>query len=93
MIYSTESDQVAKARAEELISDIALMPGITGIRVEPYTDNTGDPSLQITFWFDENIKLDDSFMDRFLEFSGKIQTRILHSDLNRFPYTRLERAA
>jgi hypothetical protein len=32
-------------------------------------------------------------MDRFLEFSAIVQTKILHSDLNRFPYKRIEQAA
>ena len=86
-------DQIAKMRAEELISDIPLMAGVNSIKVEPYIDNTGDPSLQLTFSLDRNVLVDDNFVDRFLEFSGVVQTRILHSELNRFPYTRMEQAA
>ncbi len=93
MNYFSESDQLVATKAQELIADIPLMPGITGIRVEPYTDNTGDPSLKLTFWFEKNIELENSFMDQFLKFSGEIQTKILHSDLHRFPYNRLESAA
>ena len=92
MNIAEDDDQIAKTKAEQLIADIALIPGVRGIRVEPYTDYTGDPSLQLTFAISKNIRVDDKeFMAQFLDFSVDVHTRLLHSDLNRFPYSGLER--
>ena len=93
MEYFTESDEMAAAKAQKLIADIPLMPGITGIRVEPYTDNTGDPSLRLIFSMSKDVNFGKDFLAQFREFSFDVQTKILHSDLNRFPYTKLQEAA
>ncbi len=90
MSVATDTEQIAKSTAEELISDIPLISEVSSIKVEPYTDHTGDPALQLTFQVHSDVQLDDDFWNRFLEFSRIVQTRILHSDLNRFPYTSIE---
>lgn len=93
MNVATDNEQVDKAKAEELISTIPLMPEVKSIDVELYTDHTGDPAFRLIFLVRGDVKIDSSFMDRFLRFSAIVQTAILHSGLNRFPYTRIVQAA
>ncbi len=88
-----DTSQLDKAKAEELIAAIPLMPELESIDVELYTDNTGDPAFRLIFRVRRDVKIDEIFIDRFIQFSAIVQTRILHSNLNRFPYTRLEQAA
>jgi hypothetical protein len=93
MSTAIDNEQLDKAKAEELISTVPLIPEVESIDVELYEDHTGDPSFQLIFHVRPEVKIDDAFMDRFLEFSAIVQTKILHSDLNRFPYKRIEQAA
>jgi hypothetical protein len=93
MSPTIDNEQLAKAKAEELISTIPLMPEVEAIDVELYTDNTGDPSFQLLFHVRKGVTVDREFMPRFLKFSAAVQTKILHSDINRFPYTRIVQAA
>ena len=90
-----DTGQLDKAKAEQLISTIPLIPEVERIEVELYTDHTGDPAFQIVYYLRKDVvfELNDELGKRFEEFKGVIQTAILHSDLNRFPYTKLERAA
>jgi hypothetical protein len=89
----TDSEALDKAKAEEIISKVELIPEVESIDVELYTDHTGDPSFQLVFGLRENVHVDQVFMKRFVEFSREVQMKILHSDLNRFPYTRFKRVA
>jgi hypothetical protein len=93
MSTAIDNEQLDKAKAEELISTIPLMPEVESIDVELYQDHSGDPSFQLVFHVKRTVQLDDAFMDRFLDFSATVQTKILHSDLNRFPYKRIEQTA
>jgi hypothetical protein len=90
MSVIADSEEIAKSRAEELISDIPLIQEISSIKIDPYTDHSGDAALQLTFRVRRDVQLDDAFWTKFLEFSRKVQTRILHSNLDRFPYTSVE---
>jgi len=89
----TASEALDKAKAEEIISKVELIPEVASIDVELYTDHTGDPAFELTFWLRKDVASDPEFSLRLLEFSRKVQFKILHSDLNRFPYTKLKRAA
>jgi len=93
MSTAIDSEQLDKAKAEELISTVPLIPEVESIDVELYTDNTGDPSFQLIFHVRQGVSVDREFMPRFLKFSAAVQTKILHSDINRFPYTRIVKAA
>ena len=93
MNISEDQDQIAKAKGEQLISAIPLIPEVEAIGVEPYLDHTGDRALQLTFHLRRGVAVDDAFFEKFHPFKALVQTRILHSDLERFPYTRLEKAA
>lgn len=85
--------QLDKAKAEELIRSIPRMPEVESVSVELYTDHTGDPAFQLVFRVRRDVQVDREFIGRFLEYSAKLQTQILHSELGRFPYTRIEQAA
>lgn len=93
MIITAENEQLDRTKAQQLVYTVPLIPEVESIDVELYTDHSGDPAFQLTFRLRRDITVDDEFMDRFIAFAGQVQTAILHSDLNRFPYTRLERAA
>jgi hypothetical protein len=93
MSTALDNEALDKAKAEELISEVELIPEVKSIDVELYTDHTGDPSFQLVFGLREDVLVDSVFMKRFLQFERQVQTKILHSDLNRFPYTKLKRTA
>lgn len=82
-----------KAAAEKLVASVPLMPEIDSVDVELYTDHTGDPSFQLIFHLKPGVDPTNEFLDRFLDYKEIVQTKILHSDLGRFPYTRLKEAA
>ncbi|HEY1994135.1 MAG TPA: hypothetical protein VGG81_07010 [Edaphobacter sp.] len=88
-----DNEQLDKATAEQLISTIPLIPEVESIDVQLYTDHDGDPSFQLIFHVRREVQVDKAFIRRYVDFTGLVQTKILHSDLNRFPYTRLEQAA
>ena len=92
----TVEDQKAQediAEAERLIADVPLIPELEYTRVELYTDHTGDPSFQIVLRIRSGVDPDPEFIKRLVDFIKSIQIRILHSNLQRFPYTRVEEAA
>ncbi len=92
---STE-DQKALAdvqEAERLVASVPLLPELDSVNVELYTDHTGEPSLQLTFHIRPGVDADKAFIKRFIDFAAVIQTKILHSEIGRFPYTRLLEAA
>jgi hypothetical protein len=88
-----ETNRRVQQKAEQIIASITLIPEIANIDVKPYTDNTGDQALQLSFRLRPGVQVDADFFRRFNDFAGRIQTAILHSDLDRFPYTRIEEAA
>jgi hypothetical protein len=88
-----DTGQLDKAKAEELIATIPLIPEVERIEVELDNDHAGDPSFQLLFHVRREIDVDKTFIRRYIDFAGLVQTRILHSDLSRFPYTRMEQAA
>ena len=89
----TDSEALDKAKAEEIISSIELIPEVESIDVELHTDHTGDPAFRLNFWLRKDVEADRAFIRRFVQFAGQVQDRILHSDINRFPYTRLKQVA
>jgi hypothetical protein len=82
-----------KAEAERLIATVPLIPEVQRIDVELYTDNTGDPAFQLLFRVRADVVVDKDFIKKFNDFAGIVQTKILHSDLHRFPYSRLKQEA
>lgn len=93
MATLAESEALDKAKAEEIISKIELIPEVQSIDVEVYTDHTGDPSFQVVFNLRKGLKHDQAFHERLADFSQQVQIKILHSDLNRFPYPKIRSAA
>ncbi len=93
MKVTEDKDQVEKEKAEQLIAETPLMDGVESISVELRDDSTGDPAMWLVFHLRSDLKVDVPWIQRFNEYSGQIQMRILHSGLTRFPYTRLEPAA
>jgi len=88
-----EHNRQAQEKAEQIVASIPLLPEVDGVDVKPYTDNTGDDALQLVFRLRPGILVDQEFIKRFNEYSGRVQTAILHSGVNRFPYTRLKEVA
>jgi hypothetical protein len=93
MKATEDQDQAEKARAEQLIQETPLMNGVDSITVELGEDHTGDPSMWLVFRLQRDLERDESWIGHFTDYAATIQTKILHSGLTRFPYTRLERAA
>lgn len=89
----TDSEALDKAKAEEIISTVELIPEVESIDVELHTDHTGDPAFRLNFWLRKDFQADQAFIKRFVKFSGQVQDKILHSDINRFPYTRMKQVA
>jgi hypothetical protein len=82
-----------KLQAERAIEETPLLEGVEGVRVELGYDHSGDAALWLIFRLKNDQLFDDDFIGRFIDYSGELQTKILQSGLDRFPYTRLERAA
>ncbi len=93
MSAALDNEQLDKAKAEELISTIPLIPEVESIDVELYTDHTGDAAFRLIFNVRKDVKVDREFMRHFLKFSFIVETAILHSGIDRFPYTRIKQAA
>jgi hypothetical protein len=91
---TTEANDLAeKEKAEQFIAETPLMDGIENVRVELGEDHTGDPAMWLVFRLRPDLNFDQEMARRFNEYAAVIQTKILHSGLTRFPYTRLEQAA
>ncbi len=94
-----EQDNLEKAKAEQIIAETPLMEGIESVSVELGDDHDGDPSMWLVFNLEpdfrpkHNFEADKQWFERFHDYSGRIDTKIIHSGLTRFPYTRLRRAA
>ncbi len=93
MKVSDDKDLAEKEKAEQFIAETPLMDGIENVRVELGEDQTGDPAMWLVFRLRHDLKFDQEMARRFNEYAAVIQTKILHSGLTRFPYTRLEQAA
>jgi hypothetical protein len=93
MNVSDDKDMAEKEKAEQFIAETPLMDGIENVRVELGEDQTGDPAMWLVFRLRSDLKFDQEMARRFNEYAAVIQTKILHSGLTRFPYTRLEQAA
>jgi len=93
MNTAEDQDQLEKSKAEQFAAEVPRMPGVEDIRVELGEDNTGDPAMWLVFRLSANLKFDLDVARQFNAYAAIIQTKILHSGLTRFPYTRLERAA
>jgi hypothetical protein len=93
MNVSDDKDLAEKEKAEQFIAETPLMDGIENVRVELGEDQTGDPAMWLVFRLRPDLNFDREMARRFNEYAAVIQTKILHSGLTRFPYTRLEQAA
>jgi hypothetical protein len=88
---TTEANDLAeKEKAEQFIAETPLMDGIENVRVELGEDQTGDPAMWLVFRLRPDLNFDMEMAKRFNRYAAVIQTKILHSGLTRFPYTRLE---
>ena len=88
-----EQDQFELQKAEEFISQTPRLEGVESVRVKLDEDWSGDPAMYLTFMLRRDLDANREWMRRFIAYAGTIQTKILHSGLTRFPYTRLDRAA
>ena len=87
----TEANDVFEIqKAEEFIHETPRMDGIEDVRVELGEDHTGDPAMWLVFRLRHGLNFDMEMAKRFNEYAAIIQTKILHSGITRFPYTRLE---
>jgi hypothetical protein len=93
MNVAEDQDLMEKAKAEQFVAETPLMDGIESIRVELGEDQTGDPAMWLVFRLQSDLKFDRETVRRFNDYAAIIQTKILHSGLKRFPYTRVERVA
>jgi hypothetical protein len=93
MSVAEDQGQLEKAKAEQIIADTPLMDGIESISVELGDDQTGDPAMWLVFHMRPDLATDDEWFKRFNDYSGRIDMKIIHSGLTRFPYTRLRPAA
>ncbi len=88
-----EQAQVEVSKAEQFISEIPMFPGVESVRVEVGDDSAGDQAMWLVFRLQPEVHVDPEWAGQFSKYAAAIQTKILHSGLSRFPYTRLERAA
>jgi hypothetical protein len=88
-----DSGQLDKVKAEQLIAETPLMDGVEEVRVELGEDWTGDPAMWLIFRLRKDIEFDSRMVRKFNEYAAIIQTKILESDISRFPFKRLERVA
>ena len=88
-----EQDRQELSEAEHFVAETPAIEGVEGVRVEFGEDWAGYPSMWVIFKLRRDLDANDGWMDRFLQYSHGIQTKILHSGMKRFPYRRLERAA
>jgi hypothetical protein len=88
---TTENEaRIEKAKAEQLIAESPIIDVVENYRVELGEDQTGDPAMWLVFRLKPGTNFDTVTADRFIDYAGAIQTKIIHSGLKRFPYTRLE---
>ncbi len=85
-----DQDQAEKAKAEEFIADTPRLEGVDSVTVELGEDHTGDPAMWLVFHTHKDDEVDSAWIRQFIDYAAIIQTKILHSGLTRFPYTRLE---
>ena len=93
MNTAEDQGELEKAMAEKIIADTPLMDGIESITVELGEDHAGDPAMWLVFHLRRGLEPDDEWLTRLNEFSGVLEMRLIHSGLDRFPYTRLRQAA
>ena len=87
----TELEQ--KAKIEELVHSVPRLPEIERVTISFDKDWSGDPALYLAFVVRPDVKVDEAFVDKFLDYTGAVQTKILHSGIDLFPYTWLQQAA
>ena len=93
MAVTEDQGQLEKQKAEQIIAGTPLMDGIESISVELGDDQSGDPAMWLVFHLKHDLKADDHWLERFNNYSGQIDMKIIQSGLTRFPYTRLRQAA
>lgn len=90
MAVAEDQDQLEKHRVEQFIAESPSMAGLDRISVEFGDDQSGDPALWLVFHLAPKGVVDKHWARRSNEYAATIQTSILHSEIKRFPYTRLE---
>jgi hypothetical protein len=94
MTVTEDQDQLEKEQAEKIVAETRMLDGVRAVRVELGEDHTGDPAMWLVFSLSRDLDFaDEAILNRFLDYTSILQTKILHSGLTRFPYTRLENAA
>jgi hypothetical protein len=93
MAVMENHDQAEKSLAEQFIAEAPKMQGVERITVELGNDQTGDPAMWLVFHLQPGVVVNSEWARSFNEYAAIIQTKILHSGMRRFPYTRLESAA
>jgi hypothetical protein len=93
MRVSEEEGLLEKEKAEQIIADTPLFDGVERISVELGNDNDGDPAMWLIFHLQKDLNDDDRWHTDFSEYKGQLAMRIIHSGIQRFPYSRLRKAA
>ena len=82
-----------KALAEKLLAMMPPPEGVESSRVELGEDPDGEPAMWVVFTLGRNRIVDAQWIDHFSRYSTHVSLKILESGVERFPYTRIERAA
>jgi hypothetical protein len=94
MATATAQDEaeIEKAKAEKFIAETPMIDMVESARVELGRDHSGDEAMWLVFRLRPGVEFGLDFINagRFNDYAATIQTKILHSGLKRFPYTRVE---
>ncbi len=89
---AVDEAQLEKTQAERFIAETPMIDMVESVRVELGRDHTGDEAMWLVFRLHPEVEfdLDLTKAGQFNDYAAIIQTKILHSGLKRFPYTRVE---
>jgi hypothetical protein len=73
----------------EKVAEIALPTGVKFLRVEPYVDWTGDPSLRLYFSVSKRRPLTPKSVRELSAAMRSVEEAVISLGLGKFPYYRL----
>lgn len=80
-------------KAREILKTLALPPEISAVRAEYGEDSSGSTALWIIVRLAAGAVAKRSDVKKITDFTGDVQTQLLHSGIELFPYVKLEDAA
>ena len=88
-----QQGELEKSKAEEILAAEPKFPGIETMTVELGEDYAGDPVMWVSFQLRNGFEPDDAWAGEFSRYTTKLVIKLIHAGLQRFPHTRLQRAA